>query len=904
MAIWPFGRRSKKKTDSTDKTPRAPAAILPEGIAREPASETSDVNSLMAGGKPGRKSSHRRSSRKLTKVPQSKMKDPEKVVKTQIAPTPVPSDIKHQPRKNEKTGAPRSFMPSKEGSDIPSYYFQNSASLTSLQPENFNAFPLPPTLRAKKHTNDSNFLRRKSSKRKAEDQAREQEIKAMSSPIPIPKRAGSRGANGLRDSRRGFNNTRNLQRPLSDVSLPIPESIKSTMSVVSDSHGFRVSALDALAPRPTIRYFESPRNKEVGSGTFGPSRTAIKRERQALPAEDGMKPNQRIAHLADDLDAGSIRELMDRDQRRSERTRKAEQEKLQRKLQRKADSQRATEAANEERAEGPSKENIAPNGKEIQGLGLEGLTSSPAAAPGLNDSPIRNRGTATPESWTKGRSKPDMVLGNVSNGRVGIITPDERTEPVLETAKVVRLSQASLSPPFPAKQASQEPSGLSLLADLGTWSPPGVQEHERTGRESDMSGRLSNNWASIFRRSGTRRKDSPTNGGRLSPSEFSNTSRESFTRSTPPPSAFARIPPARSGTPVRTQSRFKEDLPEHPLSPPDSRMQSPEASDPDPQKRSDPRGHDVSDVAGKSAISDQQMLDIHPAFRDEILQNRNQPGSFPSPEIPSSAILSQSLASVDSEGSWLTGRPMKRTSPTFQTPLRGSASSLQRSREVGASDDEVGDGQDEGGRVIPEVGERVQRDPAEIHRYLSRSAGSGGSGGSGVIGGDSDDDMTFDPEPPAISPDEGRWHRAVGKHPTIVRQGAIAKSREGLLDDFQAAEDSVESSPSGDSPLGQPFDDQTTPPEIYRARSVDLGKGHARHMSAGSARLLDLPPRSSGELKRFSTASGERSPLALGKSMTLATSTSQAEEEGVEAKEGKEAGSKAPETKKLVGTKM
>jgi hypothetical protein len=106
----------------------------------------------------------------------------------------------------------------------------------------------------------------------------------------------------------------------------------------------------------------------------------------------------------------------------------------------------------------------------------------------------------------------------------------------------------------------------------------------------------------------------------------------------------------------------------------------------------------------------------------------------------------------------------------------------------------------------------------------------------------------------------------VGKHPTIVRQGPRAKSREGLLDDFQAAEDSVGSSPSGDSPVGHPFEDQTTAPDnslIYRATSVDLGKGHARHISAGSARLLDLPPRSSGELKRFSTASAERSPLKV-----------------------------------------
>lgn len=873
MAIWPFGRRSKKKTDSTDKSTVAPITKAQEGTARNPASE-SDVNSLTAGGNPGRKSSHRRSSRKLTKVPQSKMKDPEKVETIRAAPMPTQPDIKRHLGKNDRTGAHHSSLPSKKKAGVSSYYSQNANSLTSLQPENFSAYPLPPTLRAKKTTNDSTFLRRKSSKRKAEDQARELEIKAMSSPIPIPKRPDSRGTAGLRDSKRGFNNsTRNLQRPLSDVSLPIPESIKSTMSVVSDSHGFRVSALDALAPRPTIRYFESPRSKEVGSGTFVPVRTATKRERQAISSEDGLKPNQRIAHLADDLDAGSIRELMDRDQRRSERTRRAEQEKLHRKLQRKADSQRAAEAASQERVDGPSKENIAPMSRENEEIRLQGSSSPTAAAATFNDLPVRDRGTATPESWSKGPPRQDIVLGNVSNGRAGVFTPNERNEPILETAQVARLSQASMSPPSSARQAYQESSGVSLLADLGTWTPPGGLEQESSGRESDMSGRMSNNWASIFRRSGTRRKESSADRGRLSPSEFSNTSRESFSRQAPT-SAFARVPPGRSGTPVRTQSRFKEDLPEHPLSPPDSRMQSPEASEPYLQQRPEPRGRDVSDLVGTPAISDQQILEIHPAFRDEILQNRNQPGSYPSPEIPSSAILSQSLASVDSEGSWLTGRPMKRTSPTFATPLRGSASSLQRSRDPRASDDEASDRPEERSRATPDIPENAKGDPTKKRRYLSGGGGSGdSSGGIGGVGGDSDDDLAFDPEPPMIHQDEGKWHRAVGKHPTIVRQGRIAKSREGLLDDFQAAEDSVESSPSGDSPTAQPFDDQITPPEnslIYRATSIDLGKGHARHMSAGSARLLDLPPRSSGELKRLSTASGERSPVGIGKSLPLA----------------------------------
>jgi len=39
---------------------------------------------------------------------------------------------------------------------------------------------------------------------------------------------------------------------------------------------------------------------------------------------------------------------------------------------------------------------------------------------------------------------------------------------------------------------------------------------------------------------------------------------------------------------------------------------------------------------------------------------------------------------------------------------------------------------------------------------------------------------------------------------------------------------------------------------VRRATSVDLGKAHVRHISAGSARLLDLGSRASGESKRMS----------------------------------------------------
>lgn len=873
MAIWPFGRKSKKKIIDLDNQSMGVSKNNRLARARrETGSESAEVNPPVLGRRLSRRESqrrHRNASKKLTKAQNSRMKDVEKTEPTPSVAALSSPTVGRFDKPTEKAKGRQMSTPPNDRGDVPSYYFQNPTSLSSLQPENFNAVPLPPTLRVKRSANDSNLPRRKSSKRKADDHAREQEIKAMSSPIPIPKRPTSHTSGILaRDSRKvpsGLN--RNLERPLSDISLPIPESLHSAMSVISDSHGFKVSAFDVLSPRPTIRHFENPRHKDVGSGSFGPSRSSTKKERQQVIPEEALKSKKRVDELADELDAGSLRELMERDRRRCERNRKSDQEKLQQRLQRKADKQRAADNSREEINDGSSKENINPKVMDQRDIGL-GIARA-TTAPALDHLSFAEEGTRSPESWTKDAPKERIAALNyfkdihVGGAASPIDTPtpiDEPDEPILETAKAVRLSQASMSPPTSPNQQPRGLSSLSQLSDLGSRSTPDIPERQGAGRrDSDTSGRLSSNWTSIFRRSGTRAKRGSADRGRAPPLEFSNTSRESFARQMPP-SVFTRIPPARSGTPIRTQSRFREDLPELPLSPPDSRVQSPEVTEQThliPDERMEPRAPTA--MGGVMGL-DHPLTDIHPAFREQVALSRHQSVNSPTSEVPSSAVLSRSLASVDSEGSWLTGRPVKRSSQTLVNPLRGSATSLQkRLRELGASDEDleiVGRKQEHEFHSIKGQKEDPLSGQTQTRRYINATSG---------VGAESDDDSVLQPHPTSVSQDEGKWHSAPGKHPTIIRQSTRAKSREGLLNDFQAAEDSTESSPSADSPIGQPFADQATLSEnslIYRATSVDLGKGHARHISAGSARLLNLPPRSSGELKRLSTGSGERSPLS------------------------------------------
>lgn len=847
--IWPFGRKSKKKSSAGDTQSMPATRNMPLEIAlNTPGQETSDTNASTPRRRSSRKDDKRRprsTSRKLIR-----RRDLEKPEEPLPHVPPIPPRSAKRNALNEKVNLPAvdtrteqeqvTKAPVDRG-DVPSYYFQNPMSTSSLQPEKFTATPIQPTLRAKRSANDTNLPRRKSSRRKADDRVREQEIKTMSSSVPRRPISNSGGilARDTKQIPGGLN--RNIERPMSDVSIPLPESIHSAMSVVSDQHGFKVSAFDVLSPRPTIRYSGNPRLNN-GSGSVGPSRQSTRKDKQPMIPEETVKSKKRIDELADNMDTTSIRDLMERDRRRKEKLRKSEQEKLQRRLQRKADKQRAEEGE------------AIPRDAEGEMANIESYAPQPETS--------LERQTETPESWLHDPSR-DQVPKNPfiepdpggSPTRLERPTPTEDPEePVLETAKAVRLSSASMSPPASPTLPLQAPPSMSQLAELASRSTPSIPEQgEHYRRDSDMSARLASNWTAIFRRSGTRGKRGSADRART-PSEFSNTSRDSLPRQMPT-SAFARIPQARSGASIRTQSRFREDLPELPISPPESRVQSP-----DLPKQTDISREVPTSPPGILVGSDQRLSDIHPAFREEVALSRHQSvRSQQSPEAPLDAVAPQSLASVDSEGSWLTGRPVKRLSQPQSNPLRESASSLQRRlRDLAEPEEEQTSNAatelEPMNRLTPAPQQSTDHERSTLNRHIL-SAG---------LADDSDDEDALHSQPTTISKEEGTWHGAVGRHPTIVRQGAgaRARSREGLLNEFQAADESMESSPispEGESPVGQATSQERS--FIQSATSVDLGKGHVRHISAGSARLLNLPPRNSTDMKRLSVSSGERSPL-------------------------------------------
>jgi hypothetical protein len=212
--------------------------------------------------------------------------------------------------------------------------------------------------------------------------------------------------------------------------------------------------------------------------------------------------------------------------------------------------------------------------------------------------------------------------------------------------------------------------------------------------------------------------------------------------------------------------------------------------------------------------------------------------------------VSASLASVDSEGSWLaSGGSLKRGSRSSQLS-RSIGSLSKRPQEFVASYEDLG-GQDKDAEYISRGDPNPDAQKRENRRPISTSTITG-----------ADEESIYD-ETPDISGEPSSapltMHGSVRRKPTLVHREPIARSREGLFAEYATGEiATIEGGSKEDD-----FEPVTpgTEAQVHRATSVHFGgRGHARKVSAGSAKLLDLPPSrrqsmSPSETKRASSAS-------------------------------------------------
>ncbi|KAI1348154.1 hypothetical protein F5Y01DRAFT_293026 [Xylaria sp. FL0043] len=659
------------------------------------------------------------------------------------------------------------------------------------------------------------LLHKKSSKRRKEDHDREAEIRAMSQFMPTRPatdfwtagRPTKRESKQFRSSVPGA-----INQPSSDISLPLPESLHSAMSSDSEQVSWKVSALDALSPRPTLRYSSSPvMNSAPGSGL---ARSHSARKRNTGPMvipESTLHAHRRIHDLADDLDASDIRELMERDKRRRERKLEKERERAERRLARRLEKQRAEEAA-AVRSGTPPPGNFERGvlGREMPNTGGDRtsaiITSSRRRS--SSDSPRRRSRQSSEIEQLEDRRKTPSPLDEFH--RTDSIPLPESSPPVQAPGANVSSKHAENTTRSPSpklfgfirskKSRSSSPKQPEQPIPPTVHSPPPasfkLDDTESVSRTSDS--RSSRPWFSLFRWGKNRRGSGP--------SSFSNTSRDSMLGIQPTP-VTNYMPPrkASSGVPKRTMSRFREDLPELPLSPPDSRVASPEV--------------DLAPSEPLPAIPDDVAMRYDTPIEGNKYQEamRATPISIHRDEVqPSPAMQSMSLASVDSEASWLSGRiSRKRTSSGMRTSLQYPPRTV--SALSGRSEGQTSEQTEDDNIVDDEYLNSVV--PARLHRH---------STGEARPSSDEEEDL---------SP---KWG-AVGQVPTVVQHTDTMRSREGVFQSLGDDKEFANSNESEDDGEGQ------SPVEPQRATSVRLSKGHFRNFSAGSAKLLEISRQSSDQ---------------------------------------------------------
>ncbi|KAH7089148.1 hypothetical protein FB567DRAFT_325607 [Paraphoma chrysanthemicola] len=829
---WLFGRRKSGKPAKLKEA--HPAAVTDRNT---PVTE-----------KPHPHPTRQRSGRRRRSSPSSaSMRDPEKLEdihpafrKDAYLPQSSAEDITALPVSRALQNSPH-LRPVTQDHGIP-YNFQSSLSHSSLPAHARERGKLRRPQSLRRDPASESLVRRISSKRRRDhDHIREEEIRAMSLPMPQKRPAGSSGGMLRRDSKKvkGALNHR-FERPMSNISLPLQDSIHSSMSGNSERRAFRVSALDMFSPRPTIRcsvgsqYYATDRT----SPTALPARNDSRRERRPLSSRDEKQKNRtsRIDDLADTLDAGALREILERDKRRRDKKARNEQERLRRRLERRAEKQNAVAEIGGTPAT-PRREATG-----VVGLGIADESST---------TPMEDVRPSTPPQPQRLEIMPTTPrTQEISQLPTPLESPIE--EPVVSDARAIRYSRGSVSGPAHARgpsNVSQLPELISekLAQDTPVESVEQSQDPFRSGslhpvdtvettaskrgstRRRSSDGRRMGVFASLFRRGKRNSQDQ----GRTTPSEisFSNTSRESMSRQPLPAhlvGAAPATPPIQirrpSSVPRRTMSKFREDLPEFPISPPDSRVQSPEAH-------------------STSALAARRRSQIPSDLRVESLHSSvgQRPDSPVSPGIPVANIMSQSLASVDSEASWLSGKPPKRASNRSQFRSSVASSAVQKNEAFNASYEELGMADDEYFR-------RLTPQPGQSSDLLGRKASSTLMALDAAA--ESDEEVEVEPSKREPNSEEEELVQTVpGRQPTIIHRQPRVKSTEGLLsfftNDKTATEEQSPKSTQADPQTPDSPSSETEPVMVQRAKSVELGKNHVRHLSAGSAKLLDIQKRSS-----------------------------------------------------------
>ncbi|KAF3915181.1 hypothetical protein ABW20_dc0105953 [Dactylellina cionopaga] len=821
MAIWPWKKRSK--TNSGDKRPtnniNEGSHTEPDATAR-PRTPTPSVNSASKSKRRNEtlRSIRRATSRRKNNVPSS----------AAAAGTPSTPDIREVPASSSLSSPP---------TQTPVAQLQTPVQ---TPPQSQQAFsPTTPDLRRSNSSASSHRPRKRNLLKKTPTFPSDYPSPPPDKDHPRLFRSFSKRSQRGTDGRfRPFSRKDQIDRPLSELSMRTQESLHSVMTSYSHSSPFRafkVRSLDVLSPRPTLRLSSNPYTGEKmpdypSNHQRKPSRFAWRKDRRSpIPEESPTFKRNLVYGLADELDSRGIREALERDARRRERKQKDDEARAQAKLERRAAKQRAEDEQSTLHAFMKS-QGHAMKSSQAGPSGVERVTI-PVAPPNIEEqsAPRSPRsGTHTPMSWLHGPSQENLQTFQRPQSSSRASYKSENELPVVQTATAVRLSglseySAASPPPSPtimrgAKLVDHSPSHSRKMSRDHTVldTLPDVEDKQEQA--------LENAWTSFFRKATAARvqkehearavaehaehseqnQEPETNGheefstsnGDASVPSGSSSMPRTFLQSPTPRSVGSRATsdPYLPDFPLPRHSQIAipipheytaEDIPSEvkmvPISP--TRI-APSAS---LSRNLSEARRPTKKANGKPPWSSQGEIVERYGHASSHFSDTSSRHSFGHERI-------RSMASIDSEGSWLSGRLASSRQSASRIPsLRDSAASLKHQyHDMKAHEDKrasTADDQFFSGVQDAESSDEDERDI--LDGYLDDDTSIRGPSAqmsyrSPPRSPISDEDDEGDDSDTDITGDQYLWREGLGRRPIVTRvDSSFVRKREeiGSLDD-------------------------------------------------------------------------------------------------------------------------
>lgn len=821
MAWWHFGRK-RRKVDTPD-------ALVPTATPQEKHHDS------RATPVEGRRHDTPMSSRRQGS---DQTQSIEKVASNRTPVITPRSDVQRQGSAEDITALPITALPTtnqRPQSPRLRQIHEHDFARPS-EPNTPLRFAKLPSLRSKKSGSNFGTPKRTMSRRRPDDHVREGQIRAMTaSPVVTGRSGAAPGDVARRHSKRSRDDVRKgLRSSHSNVSLHTADSVQSSYTVPRDRRRWDLGAVDALSPRPTIRHsFQQP----INSSAIGPNLMLASNSvlgSRPVTRED-IEDHETIAQLADNLDSGTIRQLMERDQRRREKRRMLEEDRARRRLERHA-AKRAGETSPLSRKRTRSRTKLSQGSTNADSIGLALSNEAGPSQPfryhnaQTTKHPLPTRAVeplANPfaDQPVQHSHRPATPLAPSREGISQVLSASAALIPIIfknPVGQAIPTTEAAALNATPDSLRSQpRQSGSKPYATANDVYERGASERRTSGANVRPSGPL----AYLF---GRNRAGSRSVAPEPS---FANTSRDSITKQQIPQhlrdSPLSPRPLSGQTSRSGTKSKFREDLPESPASLPDARLYSP----------LDSRTY-LPELPESATFSPRQLEKMPegtgPLPRDIPSREGPRKDVLDTMAPPPVMFVSHSLASVDSEGSWLSGKPPKR--PSLSDSAR-NGSINNRSEVNNGSYENLGVTDEEYFKKL-----NPPRETSSSHANRIRTALA-----------DSDDDASPNVEDSRAASGAQIVQGDVARAPTVVHRYVRVQSNQGIFNEFG---DELPSSPimgnedsdgdDGSSAAASSPNLTESSPATDHTSGINFGVfgiQHARQGSRGSARLLSIPAR-------------------------------------------------------------